>query len=283
MSFSAGGGSSSISGRGDVFLSNVADDQVLSYDQSVSKWRNIAFSGLPDGGATDQILVKQTNSDFDVEWVSKGVLASATPQTLGVAAAGAAVAAARSDHAHELPAGIGYPLDPSGYTNPLGSPSNISTDVAANKIRVSPFPVFRTFRVSALVPGLLGNTGARSVDVAVYASNPTNWRPAARVGGVLTVTLTDNTYAPSEPVYGGGLELTPGMYWVAVRAIGSTCRFSTLENKALANAYHTHEGFNAGSSTFYYNGTYTSMPSTLVGNSVFLDNQTPFFFNFKPL
>lgn len=282
MSFSTGDGSSSVSGRTDVFLSNVAASEVLGYDQATAKWRNIVAASVPDGGTTNQILIKQSNANGDVYWVSKGVLSDDAPLAPSTALTGVATTAARSDHIHPLPSGLGYPLDPTGFSNPLGTAISTTTSIAAGRIRVSPFPVYKALKVGALMPGLLGNTGTKTIEIAIFASDSVSWRPTARVGGVLSATLSGDTYSsPAQPAYAGGLELTPGLYWVAVLALGSSCSLSTLENKPLANSYHTHEGFNVGSSTFYYNSTsHSSMPSSLGGP--FLDNQTPFYYGFKP-
>lgn len=49
MSFNAGGGSSSISSASDVSLSSPADSQVLGYDGTTAKWKNVSLSASSGG------------------------------------------------------------------------------------------------------------------------------------------------------------------------------------------------------------------------------------------
>lgn len=285
MSFSSGGGggSSSISGSTDVFLSNVADDEVLSYDGATSKWRNAVTAGLPEGGTTSQVITKATNLDQDAEWADTATLSNDLPLAWGNAQAGTANTASRADHVHPAPAGLGYPIDPSNYTNPFGNAVNTTTSIAIGRIRVSPLPVYRNFKILSITPGLRDNLGTKNLQIAIFASDATTWKPAARIGGVISATLTNGVFT-SDPSYPSGVELTPGLYWVAVLAADAATTIMTLEAKAAANVYHVHAGGDAGFSTYYYNGTaYGSMPSTLVGQTPLLENQTPFYFYFKPI
>lgn len=284
MSFSTGGGggSASISGSTDVFLSNVTDDEVLSYDGSTSKWRNAVSSGLPDGGTTSQVITKATNIDQDAEWADTATLSNDLPLGWGNAQAGTANTASRADHVHPAPTSLGYPIDPDYYTNPLGNSVNTTTSIAVGRIRVSPLPVYRNFKILSVIPGLRDNTGTKNVQIALFASDQNSWKPTTRVGGVISAVINSNSFV-SEPSYGAGLELAPGLYWAAILALDVAPTITTLEAKALANTYHVHGGVSGGTSTYYYNATaFGSMPGSLAGETPLLDTQSPFFFYFKP-
>jgi hypothetical protein len=59
-----GGGSSSIASSTDVLLNNPASDQALTYDDSVSKWRNVAAPGSVASVNSYTGVVTLTKSDL---------------------------------------------------------------------------------------------------------------------------------------------------------------------------------------------------------------------------
>lgn len=78
MSFGSGGGSSNLSGDGDVALNSPGDGQVLRYSSSVSKWQNqvapvtsvngqtaVVALAASDVGAATQADIDQSISDYD--------------------------------------------------------------------------------------------------------------------------------------------------------------------------------------------------------------------------
>lgn len=54
----SGGGSASLSGSTDVALNTPANNQVLTYDSSTSKWKNAASAG--GSGGSDLTVLNQT-------------------------------------------------------------------------------------------------------------------------------------------------------------------------------------------------------------------------------
>jgi hypothetical protein len=59
MGFNPGnGGSSSIGASTDVFLNNVANDEVLAYDTGLTKWKNAVGGTTPDADATTKGIVQ---------------------------------------------------------------------------------------------------------------------------------------------------------------------------------------------------------------------------------
>lgn len=56
--------------------------------------------GVPDGGATGQVLKKASNADYDTEWGAAGEPAIATPLMDGTGAVGTSAKYAREDHVH---------------------------------------------------------------------------------------------------------------------------------------------------------------------------------------
>lgn len=284
MSFSTGGGggSASIGGSTDVFLSNTADDEVLSYDSGTSKWRNTVASGLPQGGTTSQVVTKATSIDQDTEWANTATLSNDLPLGWGNPQAGTASTASRADHVHPAPVSLGYPIDQNYYTNPFGNAVNTTTAVAVGRIRVSPLPVYRSFKIKTIVPGLRDNSGTKNVQIAIFASHEVTWKPTVRQGGVIAATMSGNGFA-AEPSYGAGLELMPGLYWVAILALDAVPTIMTLEAKAWTNSYHVHGGATGGTSTYYYNATaFGAMPATLAAETPLLDTESPFYYYFKP-
>ena len=66
MGFSSGGGSSSISSGTDVALSNPSDGQVLTYDGTTGKWKNVAVSG----SSAVTLAALPAGSNFTRDYVS---------------------------------------------------------------------------------------------------------------------------------------------------------------------------------------------------------------------
>jgi len=62
----SGSGGGSISGAADVALSSLANSQVLSYDSSVSKWKNSAVASATN----TQVIVRYTGSAWEARTAS---------------------------------------------------------------------------------------------------------------------------------------------------------------------------------------------------------------------
>lgn len=284
MSFSTGGGggSGSISGSTDVFLNNVADDEVLTYDSGTSKWRNEISSGLPTGGATSQVVTKATNLDLDTEWADTATLSNDVPLGWGNPQAGTANTAARADHVHPPSPALGYPVHDTYHANPLGNGINTTASIGIGYIRVSPLPIYKTLKVKDIGFGLRDNVGSKTVEIALFASAADTWLPAARVGGVISATLNDNSFAV-QPTYPSGVQLIPGLYWVAVLALGASSTFTIVQGEAATDIYHLHTGPADTTSSYYYNGTpYGAMPATLAGVTPSMEAIAPFYYSFRP-
>lgn len=281
MSFTAGG-SGSISSSTDVFLSNVADNELLTYDQGVAKWRNKVSPGVPAGGTSDQVLAKRSSVDQDTEWISTGVLSNDLPLQNGNANAGTEPTAARADHVHPVQAGVGYPLAVSGYSNPLGNIANDNVTVDAGHIRVSPLPVYRNYSLGSVMFTLRANAGAKNMQLALYASDQLEWKPTTLVSGVIAVSSADNTLA-GQPTFGTPVSLQPGLYWVALLAIGTPVTLAQVDDKPRVNTFHAHNGYNSGYSSYVYDSTtYTELPVSLAGQTFFLDGTSTFQYGIRP-
>lgn len=283
MGFGPGGGASAVGSRTDVALNNTQTGHVLGYDDTTAKWRNISAGAAPSGGTTSQLLTKQSSVDQDLLWQTPGQLTTSPPLADDVTDAGTSLAAARADHVHPISEAVGYPLDTARYSMPMGaSNSTTTTSISSGYIRVSPLPVYRPFQLSVVAPYPDSNTGTKNVQIAIFQGNDTNWQPADRVGGVISATLSGNTFT-TEPSFASPIQLTPGMYWVAVLSLGSSSSYRVLLEGVRSKTYHVSHDFDASQATYLYrDGAFNTMPSTLSGENLFLDNQFALYYHLKP-
>lgn len=280
MSFNTGGGggSSSVATGSDVQLGALAHHEALGYDGGNARWRNMAAPGVPDGGGIQQVLAKATAADRDVGWVDVPRFSNLTPAAGGTEQAGVALVAARADHVHPVPSGIGYPLPQQNwYANPLGASVNDTVSIPVGSIRVSPLPVYKPFRLSVVVPGLRDNVGERNMQIAVFGSHADDWTPTERIGGVISATSNEWQF-PIEPKFSDSVFLEPGLYWVAVLGLAPSAISTTVvQGKSYANTFHWQSNYGSGLSTYLYpDGSFTSMPASLTSVTRVIENASPF-------
>ena len=284
MSFGGGGGgTSSIAGRTDVFLSAPTSGQVLTYDSSTLKWKNAAGGSVPSGGTAAQVLAKNSNTSGDVGWVSGAPLSNSTPTTVGAgSSAGTVNAVARSDHQHPVSLGFGYAVASGKYSSPLGlRGSGYNGGAYAGQVLMSSLPVYQSITVDQVV--VYGNASGNSVTVGIFACDPQTLIPTTRTAISSAVTVNSTPGLKSFSLT-ASITLAPGMYWVGLLPLTNDMSLGQLQSGRYANPYMYDHGFDHGNRVYNYsNGGagYGSMPSTLVGQNPNIYNDGFFWYQVR--
>ena len=92
---------------------------------------------IPAGGTSDQVLTKNSNTDYDLKWSTPSAGVSpytSNPAALGVASPGSSANFARGDHVHPKPSAsdIGAIAAPSSHTSGQFLMWNGSTWIASS-------------------------------------------------------------------------------------------------------------------------------------------------------
>lgn len=275
MGFSGNSGGGSIATGTDVFLSSPANNHVLTYDGSTLKWKNAPASGTPNGGATNQVLVKATNADLDTRWADSVPLSNTAPAYgSGGASAGTAAEASRADHQHPLPPGIGYAIRSGMYSSPVGIPSSGTNTAGASTMVTSPLPVYVATTINTVQ--ILARTTGATVSVAIYDGDPLSRYPRNR----LTTPVSQSIGAAGYVQYNlpASLVLQPGVYWVAIHTTASF-GFGTVQNGSIGSYHMVDNGYDAGNRCYVYGngGTLPSMPTTISGGPFIANDGMPWY------
>lgn len=244
---------------------------------STAVWSDASAIGLPAGGATAQVLAKESATDYDVTWIDSVPLSDEDPMPMtGVASPGTVDAVSRADHQHALNPAMGYAVGSGMYSCPIGVVGSGTRSLGGGSICMAPLPVFQPLTIAEIVVRILV-TGS-SLKLGVYDASDGTMLPKSLVA-TLTFSSVSTGYQAATPT--SSLHLGAGVYWVAVLSGSGTFQLAQPNIADLVNRYVCNNGYDNGNRLYSYDGSYASLPSTLENVVPFVGNDGTFWYEIK--